>query len=167
MTKSSDKLAAKAPTIDRRLSGRMHLPATATLIDQSTDSKQQARIADLGKGGCYVDLLNPSPVGTPVSLVIRHANKSFEADGIVTYTLPRMGMGITFTEVLPNHEAVLEEWLGMRPAEPPGESAPPESARADTVNRAVLKRLITLLMRQRVITETQGADLVRDLKDQD
>jgi len=156
---------ARAETIDRRQFQRVNFPAMAELTDSSTGLRMSVRVSDLGKGGCYVDVINPAPAGTPVAILIRHANKKFEARGAVSYALPQMGMGIIFTQIAPGHEAVLEEWLGMRPPEPPAEikavSQASVSSDKDLGNREVTRQLIALLMRQRVISESQANELLR------
>jgi len=157
--------STKLETTDRRRSPRMQFSATALLTEVGTGSRVQVRVADLGKGGCYVDLLNPFPVGAPVTIVIQHANKSFRARGTVSYALPSMGMGLRFTEIAPDQFAVLQEWLGA--AEPPAEAsdAPeaPTREMIDAINRDVTVQLIVLLVRQSVISKGQAAELLERL----
>jgi PilZ domain-containing protein len=70
-----------------------------------------ARTTNLSLFGCYVYTVDPFPVSTKVSLRILHGGASFAAFGKVVYSKPNSGMGITFTEIKPNGQAILEKWL--------------------------------------------------------
>ncbi len=70
-----------------------------------------ARTTNLSLFGCYVYTVDPFPVGTKVSLRILHGGASFAAFGKVVYSKANSGMGITFTEIEPSGQAILEKWL--------------------------------------------------------
>jgi hypothetical protein len=65
----------------------------------------------MGLGGCYVDTLNPFPEGTLVGLRILRDKGVFETKAKVVYCHPRFGMGLAFTEMMPDQRSLLEAWL--------------------------------------------------------
>ena len=79
-----------------------------------------------------------------------------------------MGMGLAFTEIKREHQAVLRSWI----AELSGEQAPEPAASATETEpeagaieananmRLVLNELINLLVRKKIITENEGAAIV-------
>lgn len=102
----------------RRAAKRCTMVASAEVTDISSDTRLSARISEIGIGGCYVDALNPFPVGTIVNLRILRDQGAFEAQGKVVYCDSTMGMGIAFTEIAPEQRSVLEDWLAeiVKPA---------------------------------------------------
>jgi hypothetical protein len=50
-------------------------------------------------GGCFLDMLNPSPEGTEIRITVHHASASFTALGRVVFVFPNVGMGVVFTNV--------------------------------------------------------------------
>jgi hypothetical protein len=70
-----------------------------------------ARTSELGLGGCYVDALNPFPEGTLVGLRIHRDQGVLETKAKVVYCDPRFGMGLAFTEMMPDQRSLLEAWL--------------------------------------------------------
>jgi len=70
-----------------------------------------ARTSEFGLGGCYIDTLNPLPEGMLVTLRILRDNGVFESNAKVVYSQGRFGMGLAFTDMTPNHRAILEGWL--------------------------------------------------------
>jgi hypothetical protein len=62
-------------------------------------------------GGCFLDMLNPSPEGTRIRIRVHHANASFTALGKVVFVFPNVGMGVVFTNVEEDQLAVLRKWL--------------------------------------------------------
>jgi hypothetical protein len=161
-----EKAGKRQAEIDRRDADRRPFTATAEVTDPASNSRLTGRIADLGRGGCYVDLLNTIPAGTPVMVRIRHANRQFQAKGTVSYVLERMGMGVAFTEVSNESALILEEWLGLRaPEEAHSSHESPRAVtpRKVTAQREVLSRLIKLLGKQRVIAPDDAVELLSDL----
>ena len=76
-----------------------------------------ARTSDISRTGCYIDTLNPTPTGTKVRVRLTHHEELFEAVGIVVYTSTSLGMGIAFSEIIPDELVKLDRWL----ADPDGE----------------------------------------------
>ena len=134
------------------------------------DTRLNGRISDLGLGGCYVDTINPFPVGAEVKIRISKDNSSFVARGRVVYATGGMGMALMFTKIEPERLPVLEKWL----AELRGEISPEAEALErdgpehveESVNgehRYVLNELIIALMRKRVLTDAEGKAMLQKL----
>ncbi len=96
---------------DLRVSPRYPFVAVAKLTELSSGTRSSARTSDLSLGGCYIDTLNPFPVGSLVRLQFLTDKGCFEALAKVAYVHARIGMGLVFTEVAPAHQLVLDSWL--------------------------------------------------------
>ena len=96
---------------ERRCAPRYPIIADAEVTEIASDTKLSARTSDLSVGGCFLDMLNPSPEGTEIRVRISHTNTTFTALGRVVFLFPNMGMGVMFTSVDANQQAVLQKWL--------------------------------------------------------
>jgi hypothetical protein len=72
-----------------------------------------ARISDISRNGCYVDLRSALPEGTSVQIKIKTATESFEASAVVGYTHLHLGMGLVFSEVNSESQALLQKWIAF------------------------------------------------------
>jgi len=154
---------------ERRRAVRYPFTAVAEIIDLSSHARVAGRSSDLGLGGCYIDILSPFALGSAVLVRLEREKKVFEAMAKVMYAKYSMGMGLAFTEVKPEHQAVLQPWV----AELSGEALPkfgvaapgPESGNLSTVLslQQVMNELVSLMVRKKLINETEGAALLRKL----
>jgi PilZ domain-containing protein len=65
--------------------------------------------------GCFALTEDLFPEDTKVTLTISRAEAHLVAQGRVTYSRPRSGMGIAFTAIEPSSLSVLDAWLaGLR-----------------------------------------------------
>lgn len=85
--------------------------ASAEVTEPCSGTLLSGRTSEVGLGGCYVDVLNPFPQGTPVELRILRDKGVFETKAKVVYCDPRFGMGLAFTEMTPDQRSLLETWL--------------------------------------------------------
>jgi hypothetical protein len=69
------------------------------------------RTSELSRFGCYLDMLNPLPLGTAVLIQIIYNEQTFAATGRVIYSQRNMGMGVAFDETEAPQEQTLEKWL--------------------------------------------------------
>jgi hypothetical protein len=155
---------------ERRKHGRIPITAAAEVYELRSQTRVAGRCSDLSRGGCYVDTLVPFAVGSIVKIRIERKVHGFEAEAVVAYAHVSMGMGLTFTEIKPEHQDVLRSWLAELSGEDSAElaSSKQESAargkeEEDTNLRLVLNQLITLLVRKKIILEAEGAELLRQL----
>lgn len=96
---------------DRRTLFRHKFTAPVELTESGSAQPIQAQLSDLGRGGCYVKLEKPLPVGTSLEIVITEGGQSFLAQANVVSAQPGNGMGLMFTTIDPTQVTVLEGWL--------------------------------------------------------
>ena len=171
--------------VERRTLPRYPFTAAAEVVDIKSKTRVAGRSGDVGPGGCYVDTISPFPVGATVRVRLEHNQSKFEAVAVVTYSLASMGMGISFTEIKPDQRGVLQAWVAELSGEPLAVSDPPpvpepppitetpdtsadtstEDNMADTISnvRQVMNEFINLMIRKKIITEKEGAGLLRQL----
>jgi hypothetical protein len=104
-----DGLALAPP--ERRRTPRYPFIAEAEVTETASSTKLKARISDLGIGGCFLDMLNPSPHGTDIWVRISRGDSSVTARGNVVFVHPNMGMGVVFTAIEIDQLMVLQAWL--------------------------------------------------------
>jgi hypothetical protein len=97
---------------DRRAAPRYPLILAAEVVEITTGATLNARSSDVSRTGCYIDSLNPIPVGSQAKIQLRHGNTVFEATARVVYTCPGLGMGLHWGTELPADKlAILDRWL--------------------------------------------------------
>lgn len=151
---------------ERRRTLRFPVSATVEAVEVKTGAKITGRTTDLGLGGCYIDTMNPFPVGAEVKVRIQRENESFEAQARVVYSLAGMGMGMAFVSAQAKQIRLFQRWIQeisgeSAPLQPPGQPTPVETTQ--TMQHVVLTDLIMTLMQKKVLTETEGKDLLRKL----
>jgi hypothetical protein len=98
---------------ERRGSQRHHFGARVILTDVRAGVNLEGGTGDLSRSGCFVEMLNTLPQGAEIRIRILREDDEFTALGIVTSSIPKLGMGITFTTVEPSQADVLQKWLGI------------------------------------------------------
>ena len=96
---------------ERRRTQRYTFIASAELIEEKTDVRIATRVSELSRHGCYLDMMNPFPVGTLVLVKISTGEDFFQAKAKIVYAQPNLGAGVTFLEVEKEQEPVLQRWL--------------------------------------------------------
>jgi hypothetical protein len=154
---------------ERRRAVRYPFTAAAEIVDLRSQTRVSGRSSDLGLGGCYIDILSPLGVGTAVRVRLEREQHVFEAMATVTYAQVSMGMGLSFTEVKPEHQAVLRAWVAGQCSEelhePDVAAAGPEYAMLSIVRnlQQVLSELVSMMVRKKVISDTEGSALLRQI----
>src|SRR5437588_11971716 len=87
--------------------------AEATLRDGTL---VPAQVSELSSRGCYIDTLEPIPIGTEVRLRISNGTSSCEVPGKVIYMhsgygMGIFGMGVVFGNVAAEQLKPLNDWL--------------------------------------------------------
>lgn len=85
--------------------------ATIEVTDIGTETQFIGQISEVSVYGCAVNTQKILPRGTPVRVRVIHAGANFVALGKVTSSNPDAGIGVAFTQVEPNHQAILEKWI--------------------------------------------------------
>jgi len=98
---------------ERRTTLRVPFVAHAEITEAGAGVSIGARVSDISSDGCYVDLRSALPLGTSVQIKIRTATEIFEAFAVVGYTHPHLGMGLIFSEIDSESQAVLQKWIAL------------------------------------------------------
>jgi hypothetical protein len=97
---------------DRRAAARYPLILVAEVTGLTDSAVLNARSSDVSRSGCYIDTLNPIPVGSQVQVRLVRGEETFEAAARVMYVCPGLGMGVMFDKNVPEEKlAVLDRWL--------------------------------------------------------
>lgn len=97
---------------DRRVATRYPLILIAEVTEIISGAKSMARTADVSRTGCYLDTLKPALKGTQIRLRLMLAEEVFQAQALVMYSSPGLGMGVRFNEQIPESQLnILERWL--------------------------------------------------------
>lgn len=154
---------------NRRFAERYVFSASAKVVDMRSQTLVTGRSSDLGLGGCYIDMMSPFAVDSVVRVRLEHQQKAFEAIATVIYAQPSMGMGLTFTKIEPEHELILRGWVGEasggefeNPDFKPGISVQELRSKL-TIVQQVLDETIKLMVRKKIISEIEGAELMREM----
>ncbi len=159
----------KSEAPENRAQVRYPFTAAAEIFEVRSQTRVTGRCSDLGAGGCYIDTLSPFAVGAVVRIRMKYDTREFEAAAVVAYTHVSMGMGLAFTEIKREHQAVLRSWIadlsGEKAPEPATSATEPETGaiEANANMRLVLNELIYLLVRKKIITENEGSALLRQM----
>jgi PilZ domain len=97
---------------DRRAAPRFALILAAEITDLGSGTRLAARTSDVSRTGCYVDTLNPIPMGSAIRIVLNQSDEAFEVTAKVVYVSPQLGMGVHFDSPIPAKQlAILDRWL--------------------------------------------------------
>lgn len=162
---------------ERRTGPRYSFVAGAEFVDVQTNSRMPGRASDLDRGGCFIDTLNPFPVGTALTLRLTNENQSFRVQAEVAYVQMGMGMGLSFTVAEAEQLRILDGWiaglagpLALTRSKPQPYQHP--AARAELLGEeraskleppSILKSLIRKLVEKRILSRIEGAALVEGL----
>jgi hypothetical protein len=188
-TKTGSKLRPQGGGKERRSEPRYPVAAMAEATELKSHTRVTGRISDIGVGGCYFEVMSPFAVGADLKVRITRNQQTLVANAKVLYSTGGMGMGLLFSNVDPDQRHILHGWVGelsgsgVSPLHESGAGAaaanatsasggselvhePAGAADRTGMNedpRNVLNELITLLMRNRVLTDTEGKNLLRKL----
>lgn len=98
-------------SVERRRSTRIPFAASAEIIDEAENTRSASQVCDLSLHGCFVQLPNPFPEGTAVTIEIYKDEDFVETPATVAYFQPKRGMGLTFTGTEPQFASVLRKWV--------------------------------------------------------
>src|SRR5690242_18430922 len=98
-------------TAERREARRYPFVCHAELIDVAGSTRISARTTDMSLRGCYIDTLNPFPVGTRVRLQLMKSGQRVEFRAEVTSCHMGSGMGLIFERLTPAQTDTVVSWL--------------------------------------------------------
>ena len=152
---------------ERRCASRAPFIAPVEMVEMRTGSRIQARTSDLSPQGCYVDTLNPLPVGAAVRLQIQRRGKVLDVLAHVSSRHAGSGMGLVFAEVAPAQSSLLASWLeelGLPPRAIFGEPFP-ASNKAASRSGDCAARLVQTLLRKGILSQSEAMEVLRDLSE--
>lgn len=94
---------------------RYSFVAVADVTEPATQTCLHGRISEISRKGCYVDTLNPLPLGTLLKVVISRDLGTFASSGKVIYVQETFGMGVAFVDIAADQLMILDSWLAERP----------------------------------------------------
>ncbi len=96
---------------ERRRVPRYQFIAPAELVDETSGTRTNSWVADLGSQGCCLSLSNPPRMGSIVRLKIgTNPRETFQARAVVVHTTDDHA-GLLFSDVNPMSAVVLHRWL--------------------------------------------------------
>jgi PilZ domain-containing protein len=108
------------PTIEKTFTKKRVGPRFSFLADAEIVLRDGTSIPtqldEVSLRGCYLDTLEPIPVGTRFLLKIGEGRKAFEVQGKVIYThsgsgLGIFGQGVVFTDLSAQERSAINLWL--------------------------------------------------------
>jgi hypothetical protein len=153
---------------DRRQHKRHAFSATAEVVDIISGARLSTRAADLNKGGCYLDMMSPLPIGSKVRVCIRSDGAELTCAAVVRDSQPGMGMGVAFADLGEAQKALIESWINRLDSpgladlsvSPPSKNAKP--APPPDQKDALAVKLIDLLHKKGLLSSNDVASLLRD-----
>jgi len=153
---------------DRRQHKRHAFSATAEVVDMASGARLSTRAADLNKGGCYLDMLSPLPIGSKVRVRIISDGADMTCTAVVRDSQPGMGMGVAFTDLDDARSAIIESWIeklgspGLADLSPSPRSEIAKPAPPPDQREALAVKLIDLLHKKGLLSSNDVASLLRD-----
>jgi hypothetical protein len=112
MATTSDTPSSSGPPFrEKREVPRFSFIATVLIIEPNSDIHISGRISEISRKGCYVDVLNTLPVGTPIQLTVSRDQGTFSSPGRIIYVQEGIGMGVAFVVVPEDQLKILDSWL--------------------------------------------------------
>ncbi len=164
---NKENVNSEASAIDRRQKKRHAFSATTEVTELATGARSSSRAADLSQKGCYLDSLNPLPIGAKIQVRILWGGTEMTYTGIVRDSHPGLGMGVAFTDLDEGRKALIEKWIQkLDSSEPEKLSAGSNMEDSNSVppdtRDALALRLIDLLQKKGLLSSNDVASLLRD-----
>lgn len=102
-----------------RSAPRFPFAGDAIVIPEGSDTKINTRVRELSLRGCYLSATNLLPTGSVVIVKIHAEDDFFEARATVVFSESVKGMGLSFRELKPHFQGVLQKWLRTAMANTP------------------------------------------------
>jgi len=149
---------------NRRKHQRHTFSATAEVVDLASGARLATRAADLNKGGCYLDMMTPLPIGSNVRVRIQSFGAEFTCAAVVRDSQPGMGMGVAFADLDDAQKPLIESWIERLSSPTAGPSASPAPKAGSPLEQkdALAVKLIDLLHKKGLLSSNDVSFLLRD-----
>ena len=157
--------ASTAPS-ERRCTTRSAFTAPVEMVEMRTGSLIRAHTSDLSPQGCYVDTLNPLPMGSAVRMQIQRGGLILDVLANVSSRHAGSGMGLVFGEITEAQRGILESWLGdlglarRGVLDNPFPMANPTPTLASSLGSDCATRLVQALLRKGVLTHAEAREIL-------
>jgi hypothetical protein len=127
---------------------RHNCAGIANVRESNLEFGVDGRVLDISSSGCYVEMMSPMRVGTPVHLEMNLSGHVLKLPAIVRVSQTTMGMGMEFADIPPGEREKLDQALAElggqpRPTASPAPPAQAGPAAPEQVGSAVLKWFAT------------------------
>ena len=109
-------------TLNRRKNSRHRFHCPVRIREHGLQAVLTATISDISLEGCYVETLQPFPMGTRLELTLAHDNSEIRVQATVCSVHPRTGMGVSFVDVDNDNRERLERVITAQKERGVGES---------------------------------------------
>jgi FlaG/FlaF family flagellin (archaellin) len=159
---ANPQAAASTAANDRRCATRSSFIAPVEMVEMRTGSRIYARTSDLSPQGCYIDTLNPLPVGAAVRLQIQRAGLVLDVLANVSSRHVGSGMGLVFGEIAGAQRAILESWLSELGLPPRAVFEKPFPAENPTLSLGndCATRLVQVLLRKGALSQSEAREIL-------
>jgi hypothetical protein len=167
LARSGPDANAATEEAERRSAERKPFIAETRVIElNNSATKIFARSCDLTIHGCYVDTLNPLPVGTLVRVILKKENAILDVKGSVVYRTHGLGMGIAFFDLTSESHALLQKWLsrvGMENEDFHASFSPTQMEQPALVedSKDQIVQLIEMLAKKGILNRTEAGILLK------
>jgi hypothetical protein len=155
-------VVSSAPS-ERRCVTRLPFIAPVELVEMRTGSCIQARTSDLSLQGCYVDTLNPLPVGAAVRIQIHRSGATLDVLANVSSRHVGSGMGLVFSEITEAQRTIVDNWLNELGLPRTVFDNPfPTNSPSSLPNKDYAIRLVQVLLRKGVLTQSEASEILSE-----
>lgn len=163
---SSHQRATQAQP-ERRIGARSAFIARADVRDMREGSRINARTSDLSTQGCYIDTLNPFPIGAQVHVRIQRDEQDLDVLAKVSSRHLGSGMGLVFEDMTPTQREQVTNWLNtlrLPPHIPLGPAVPPslKQQRGADADATYMIRLIHALVRKGFLSQDEASEILSE-----
>jgi PilZ domain len=102
---------ADQPHREQRTVPRYAFIAHVDVVEPASDTRIAARVSEISRKGCYVDVLVTLPASTLIQLKILRDRGTFTTKGKIIYVQEGMGMGVAFVDIAEDQLKILDGWL--------------------------------------------------------
>jgi hypothetical protein len=115
VSRTEEEVMADASNAPRRVNPRFSFFADGE-VTLEDGKRVLTQLSELSARGCYIDTLQPIPIGTTFTLNISDGMNTCELHGKVIYMhsgggLGIFGMGVVFGDVAAEQQSAIDAWL--------------------------------------------------------
>jgi PilZ domain len=102
---------SEQPYREQRAVPRYCFIAHVDVLEPASDTRISARVSEISRKGCYIDVLVTLPTGTIIQLKMLRDQGSFTTKGRIIYVQEGMGMGVAFVDTSEEQLSILDAWI--------------------------------------------------------